>query len=214
MRANTGEQLREINEALKQDQRNYLHEVMQGKARIAELEAELAALKEIPEQAEIAGYKASDGSLMSAESGALFSAKYIEQYEPLITVTHHNAIVSSLKAKAAVPDINQLIEVLERVRLSDEEAKRHGNGSTYWNNAVLACQIAIRDELAAVPAPPQSDAVQSNDGEVIELLAKLRQMVCATPQNDMDRSGVWISTNHPVIKRIDAMLGVDHDPAL
>jgi len=45
MRANTGEQLREVAAALKQDQRNYLHEVMQGKARIAELEAELAALK-------------------------------------------------------------------------------------------------------------------------------------------------------------------------
>ena len=39
MRLTTGEQLREINQALKQDQRNYLHEVEQGKARIAELEA-------------------------------------------------------------------------------------------------------------------------------------------------------------------------------
>ena len=38
MRLTTGEQLREINQALKQDQRNYLHEVEQGKARIAELE--------------------------------------------------------------------------------------------------------------------------------------------------------------------------------
>ena len=34
----TGEQLREVAAALKQDQRNYLHEVEQGKARIAELE--------------------------------------------------------------------------------------------------------------------------------------------------------------------------------
>jgi len=38
MKMNTGEQMRMISEALKQDQRNYLHEVMQGKARIAELE--------------------------------------------------------------------------------------------------------------------------------------------------------------------------------
>jgi len=38
MRMTTGEQLREVAEALKQDQRNYLHEVEQGKARIAELE--------------------------------------------------------------------------------------------------------------------------------------------------------------------------------
>ena len=45
MKMNTGEQMRMISEALKQDQRNYLHEVMQGQARIAELEAELAALK-------------------------------------------------------------------------------------------------------------------------------------------------------------------------
>ena len=65
------------------------------------------------------------------------------------------AELAALKAKAAVPDINQLIELLERVRLSDEEANRHGNGSTYWNNAVLACQIAIRDELAAAPSQHQ-----------------------------------------------------------
>jgi uncharacterized coiled-coil DUF342 family protein len=37
MRMNTGEQLREINHALKQDQRNYLHEVEQLKAQRDEL---------------------------------------------------------------------------------------------------------------------------------------------------------------------------------
>ena len=47
----------------------------------------------------------------------------------------------------------------------------------------------------------------AKDGELVELLAKLRQMVCATPKNDIDRSGVWISTKHPVIERIDALLG-------
>ena len=45
MKDNTGHQLLMISEALKQGQRNYLHEVMQGQARISELEAELAALK-------------------------------------------------------------------------------------------------------------------------------------------------------------------------
>jgi hypothetical protein len=44
------------------------------------------------------------------------------------------------------------------------------------------------------------------DAELVELLAKLRRMVCATPENDIDRSGVWISTKHPVIARIDAKL--------
>jgi len=39
MKDNTGNQLLMISEALKQDQRNYLHEVEQGKAMIAELEA-------------------------------------------------------------------------------------------------------------------------------------------------------------------------------
>ena len=39
MKDNTGHQLLMISEALKQDQRNYLHEVEQGQARIAELEA-------------------------------------------------------------------------------------------------------------------------------------------------------------------------------
>ena len=42
MKDNTGHQLLMISDALKQDQRNYLHEVEQWKARIAELEAVLA----------------------------------------------------------------------------------------------------------------------------------------------------------------------------
>ena len=142
MRMTTGEQLREINQALKQDQRNYLHEVEQGKARIAELEAELAALKEIPEQAEIAGYKSSDGSLMSAESGALFAAKYMEKYEPLITLAHHNAIVSSLKAKAAVPEKYKM----QPYQTVDKGSTNYKAGWNACINAMLAAANSHEDQ--------------------------------------------------------------------
>jgi len=164
MRLTTGEQLREINQALKQDQRNYLHEVEQGKARIAELEAELAALKEIPEQAEIAGYKASDGSLMSAESGAMFTAKHMDSYEPLITLAHHNAIVSSLKAKAAVPE-----GLLDRIdsaitAFTSGRASMHVPPEANDVDMVLAeCWKMVKSMLAAAPAQPQNREEPTND---------------------------------------------------
>lgn len=62
------------------------------------------------------------------------------------------------KARATRPAQNEqqpvtqgLPELLESVRLSDEEAKPHGPGATYWNNAVVACQVAIRDALYTAP---------------------------------------------------------------
>lgn len=55
----------------------------------------------------------------------------------------------------------------------------------------------------------ERDAALQQVEALRELLAKLRQMVCATPENDLDQSGAWISTKHPVIKRIDAALQAD-----
>ena len=55
-------------------------------------------------------------------------------------------------AQGAVPDGGRRAELLGSVRLGFDEAKPHGSGATYWNNAVLACQVAIRDALAAAPA--------------------------------------------------------------
>ena len=52
------------------------------------------------------------------------------------------------KAQGVVLDGSQLAGLLEQVRLNDDEAKPHGSGATYWNNAVIACQVAIRDALA------------------------------------------------------------------
>lgn len=46
-------------------------------------------------------------------------------------------------------------------------------------------------------------------GKLVEaqaLLSILRGMINCTPENDIDRCGAWISTKHPVIKRIDAFL--------
>jgi len=53
------------------------------------------------------------------------------------------------KAQGVALDGSQLAGLLEQVRLDDDEAKPHGSGATYWNNAVIACQVAIRDALAA-----------------------------------------------------------------
>lgn len=66
---------------------------------------------------------------------------------------------------AGVPDGERLAELLESVRLGDDEAKPHGSGATYWNNAVLACQVAIRDALAAAPTlkAEQVQASETND---------------------------------------------------
>ena len=144
MRMTTGEQLREMAKLLPR------YEVTTEnadvfRARIAELEAELAALKEIPEQIELAGYKAGDGSLMSAESGAMFTAKHMDSYEPLITLAHHNAIVSSIRAKAAAP---------EKYKMQPYQTV--DKGSTNYKAGWNACINAM---LAAAPAQPQSDAV-------------------------------------------------------
>lgn len=37
-----------------------------------------------------------------------------------------------------------LLEGINAVRMGEEEAKHHGNGSVYWNNAVTACIEAVR----------------------------------------------------------------------
>ena len=58
------------------------------------------------------------------------------------------AQVSEANAQGVVLDGSQLAGLLEQVRLDDDEAKPHGSGATYWNNAVIACQVAIRDALA------------------------------------------------------------------
>ena len=59
------------------------------------------------------------------------------------------APVSEAKAQGVVLDGSQLAGLLEQVRLDDDEAKPHGIGAAYWNNSVIACQVAIRDALAA-----------------------------------------------------------------
>ena len=57
-------------------------------------------------------------------------------------------VAPAAKARGVALDGSQLAGLLEQVRLDDGEAKPHGSGATYWNNAVIACQVAIRDALA------------------------------------------------------------------
>ncbi len=42
--------------------------------------------------------------------------------------------------------------------------------------------------------------------EAAELLSRLRGLINCTPENDIDKIPVWISTKHPTIERIDALL--------
>lgn len=44
------------------------------------------------------------------------------------------------------------------------------------------------------------------------LLRQLRGMINCTPENDLERVPVWISTKHPVIERIDAALSQQAEP--
>jgi len=55
----------------------------------------------------------------------------------------------STAAPPAAQDVAGLVELLQQVRLGEGEEARHGAGLSYWNNAVLACQIAIRDAVTA-----------------------------------------------------------------
>lgn len=75
MRMTTGEQLREVAAALKQDQRNYLHEVMQGQARIAELEALLEEANTILE----IGESINPGCVLHSEIKAALAKKELSE---------------------------------------------------------------------------------------------------------------------------------------
>lgn len=79
------------------------------------------------------------------------------------------APVSEAKAQGVALDGSQLAGLLEQVRLDDDEAKPHGSGAAYWNNAVIACQVAIRDALAA---PVQQVSVPDDEA----VMAKAREL--------------------------------------
>lgn len=66
------------------------------------------------------------------------------------------------------PVTQGLPELLESVRLSDEEAKPHGPGATYWNNAVVACQVAIRDALYTAPIAQTAPQGKFRMGDLVK----------------------------------------------
>ena len=90
--------------------------------------------------------------------------------------------VSEAKARGVVMDGSQLAGLLEQVRLNDDEAKPHGSGATYWNNAVIACQVAIRD---ALDAPVQQVSVP--DGWTVERGYSPNGYVLHSPSGSMIR---------------------------
>lgn len=141
MRMTTGEQLREVAAALKQDQRNYLHEVEQGKARIAELEAELAAT--VKDSLTV-------GKAQMARDSAELRRLCAER--------------DKLKAKAAVPDGWKLVKVgVEGVRFGNAWYS-HEKITGYSADQLNAghCGIAGRgymEWLAAAPAQPAAPEV-------------------------------------------------------
>jgi len=163
MKMNTGEQMRMISEALKQDQRNYLHEVMQGQARIAELEAELATLKS--ENARLFKVATAAGDIASdaiAERDAL-KASLKKQLDQCTECAEVYAERDMLKAKASVPDGWKLVAV--NASFSDlmyylDRASVKGYLDRLYD---LVEPWKAFDyeyiENAAAPAKPQSDGV-------------------------------------------------------
>lgn len=57
----------------------------------------------------------------------------------------------------------------------------------------------VRDLVVGVHPPPDVVAL-------VEALEWLRGAINATPENDKVQAGTWISTKHPRIKQIDAIL--------
>lgn len=51
-----------------------------------------------------------------------------------------------------------------------------------------------------------ADALRQQLAERDAVLRQLRGMINCTPENDIEQTPVWISTKHPVIERIDALL--------
>lgn len=112
----------------------------------ARLRSELAAIKaQEPVAWEV--YYADDDSFHTITRNKML----IDGYSSMAYVIKplYAAPVSEAKAQGVVMDGSQLAGLLEQVRLNDDEAKPHGSGATYWNNAVIACQVAIRDALDA-----------------------------------------------------------------
>ena len=71
-----------------------------------------------------------------------------------------------------------------------------------FDKTALAGKPAGSTQVALYTAPPATDALV----EALGMLDRLRGMINCTPENDAERVPVWISTKHPVIERIDALL--------
>lgn len=116
-------------------------------APAGEREALMPTPDEIHQMAFEEGQPAENGD------GYLFCA---EEFDCFVQRLLDSIAAQQRTQAAGVPDGERLAELLESVRLGDDEAKPHGSGATYWNNAVLVCQVAIRDALAAAPAQPEA----------------------------------------------------------
>ena len=156
-------------------------EIAKRDARIVELERALKSERDTESgaiyqlRAELAAIKAQEpvGSIEIQGTGfmcAPFPAPtWAGGRQPAVGTRLYAAPVSEAKAQGVVLDGSQLAGLLEQVRLNDDEAKPHGNGAAYWNNAVIACQVAIRDALAA---PVQQVSVPD---EMRSLAQRLRE---------------------------------------
>lgn len=84
----------------------------------------------------------------------------------IVLMSRINAAISQQAEQQ--PVTQGLPELLESVRLSDEEAKPHGPGATYWNNAVVACQVAIRDALYTAPIAQTAPQGKFRTGDLVK----------------------------------------------
>ena len=98
--------------------------------------------------------------------------KHIEELQRIaqgcsceVTTDALDRLIAQAQA-APEPVQGEAVDLLELVRLNDEESKPHGIGAAYWNNAVVTCQAVIRDHAMAAAKP---------DAELVALLAECRK---------------------------------------
>jgi hypothetical protein len=141
----------------------------------------------------------------------LLAAGYMPGSAPDLIVS--NLIAKAKSAPEPEPVQGEAVDLLEYVRLTEQEVEQHGIGAVYWENAVSACQAAIRASIMAA-AKPDAEPTTKDRLAVAEPAADLiailidAQMAVQDMQEVHDDQADWASAGAMVglNDRIDAKL--------
>lgn len=135
-----------------------------------------------------------DEALSETTSRYITTSEYREAFEAFVEEVSPAAVLELIaeneRFKAERDQLRAEVERRARneIRLGDlySTTEKHLIASGIENDR-------LREEVEALRA-------------VVDLLSMLRGMINCTPENDELKSGAWISTKHPTIQRIDALL--------